>query len=136
MSCVIRRPVPGPLAGDSPTLTLLIAQQQWLGKQKKGCLFYKTATGAESQTQSRCGVQEAPTQWPVTMRFPSMGSERWSLDEGERRSLSASSAEAAAAVDAASRASTDGATRSGRLARSGSFVRFDLDHVYTNWPSA
>lgn len=93
-------------------------------------------TGAASPTPARWGLQEAPTHWPVTMRFPSMGSERWSLDEGERRSLSASSAEAAAAVDAASRSSTDGATSSGRVARSGSFVRFDLDHVYTNWPSA
>lgn len=69
------------------------------------------------------------------MRFPSMGSERWSLDEGERRSLSASSADAAAAADTVRRASTDGAA-AGRVARSGSFVRFDLDHVYTNWPSA
>lgn len=78
-------------------------------------------------------MQEGPTSWPVTMRFPSMGSERWSLDEGERRSLSASSAEAAAAADSR-RSSTDAAAQ--RMPRSASSGRFDLDHVYTNWPSA
>lgn len=78
-------------------------------------------------------MQDGPPSWPVTMRFPSMGSERWSLDGGERRSLSAASAEAAAAD--ARRASTDVAA-GGRLLRSASSGHFDLDHVYTNWPSA
>lgn len=78
--------------------------------------------------------KDGPSSWPVTMRFPSMGSERWSLDEGERRSLSMSSADAAAAAADARRGSTDGAPR--RMQRSASSGRFDLDHVYTNWPSA
>ena len=68
------------------------------------------------------------------MRFPSMGSERFSLDDGERRSLSAASADAAVAADSVRRSSTDSAT--GRMRRSASSGRFDLDHVYTNWPSA
>lgn len=76
-------------------------------------------------------MQEGPGAWPVTMRFPSMGSERLSLDGGERRSLSAASA--AAAADAR-RTSSDGLPR--RVPRSASCGHFDLDHVYTNWPSA
>eukprot|EP00892_Ulva_mutabilis_P006203 jgi/Ulvmu1/3955/UM018_0178.1 len=84
--------------------------------------------------------KEGPTSWPVTLRFPSMGSERWSLDDGERRSLSAAAADAAASADAAAaadaprRASTDGML--GCVPHSKSSGNFDLDHVYTSWPSA